>query len=51
MKPIHKFNNGDGATLCRNCRTIIFRGFIDALYCEKCKGYKNQKNSSDKEKK
>jgi hypothetical protein len=37
MKPIHKFNNGRGATLCHTCRTIISTGFIDALQCQKCK--------------
>ena len=51
MRPIHKLNGGDGSTLCHNCRTIIFRGFVDTLYCDKCKGYKDQKNSNDKEKK
>ena len=35
MKPIHKFNNGNGATLCHHCRKIIFVGFTDDLYCSK----------------
>ena len=38
MKPIHKFNNGNGATLCHRCRKIISVGFTDDLYCsDKCK--------------
>ena len=36
MKPIHKFNNGIGATLCHNCRVIINVGFSEKLYCENC---------------
>jgi len=37
-KPIHKFNNGNGATLCHQCRKIINTGFTDTLYCSnKCK--------------
>jgi len=39
--PIHKFNNGRGAMLCNNCRTIISTGpATKELYCEKCKGEK-----------
>ncbi len=35
--PIHKFNNGRGAMLCNNCRTIISTGpATKELYCEKC---------------
>jgi len=38
MKPIHKFNNGIGAMLCNNCRTIISTGpATKELFCEKCK--------------
>lgn len=33
MKPIHKLNNGDGATLCHHCSKIISTGFTDDLYC------------------
>jgi hypothetical protein len=33
MKPIHKFNNSDGATLCNRCSKIIATGFTDDLYC------------------
>ena len=37
MKPIYKFNNGRGATLCHLCRTIISTGKpTDDLYCSKC---------------
>ena len=38
IKPIHKFNNGIGATLCHCCRKIINIGFTEKLYCnDKCK--------------
>ena len=37
MKPIHKLNNGRGATLCRTCSVIISTGLTEDLYCEKCK--------------
>jgi len=33
MKPIHKFNNSNGATLCHSCNKIINTGFTDDLYC------------------
>ncbi len=33
IKPIHKFNNGRGATLCHCCSKIINTGFTSALYC------------------
>jgi hypothetical protein len=36
-KPIHKFNNGRGATLCVKCYVIISEGITKELYCEKCK--------------
>ena len=36
-QPIHKFNNGKGATLCHKCRKIISIGFTKELYCSiKC---------------
>lgn len=36
-KPIHKFNNGNGAMLCNYCRTIITIGEpTNDLYCEQC---------------
>ena len=37
MKPIHKLNNGRGATLCHTCSVIITTGLTKDLYCEKCK--------------
>jgi hypothetical protein len=37
MKPIHKLNNGRGATLCHKCTVIITTGLTKDLYCEKCK--------------
>jgi hypothetical protein len=37
MKPIHKLNNGRGATLCHTCSVIITTGLTEDLYCEKCK--------------
>jgi hypothetical protein len=44
MKPIHKFNNGRGATLCHSCSVIISEGMTKDLYCEKCKPKKTNKN-------
>jgi hypothetical protein len=51
IKPIHKFNNGNGATLCNNCSKVINNGFTDALYCnEICESKHNLKlNFTDKE--
>lgn len=38
MKPIHKYNNGNGAMLCNGCRTIISTGpMTEEVLCEKCK--------------
>ena len=46
IKPIHKFNNGLGATLCHHCSKIINNGFIQALYCsEICKRKHNVKTN------
>jgi len=36
MEPIHKFNNGDGATLCHKCNIVIAEELIDDFYCNKC---------------
>ena len=37
MKPIYKFNNGNGTTLCHLCRTIITTGkMTNDLYCDRC---------------
>jgi hypothetical protein len=42
MKPIHKFNNGRGATLCHLCRTIITVGKpTNDLYCDRCLNERN----------
>jgi hypothetical protein len=48
MKPIHKFNNGEGATLCRSCYGIINLGWSDEVICSKCKGYIEPKKSEKK---
>ena len=36
MEPIHKLNNGIGATICNKCSVIITEGLTRDLYCEKC---------------
>jgi reverse gyrase len=36
MKPIHKFNNGNGATLCHLCKTVITVGLTNDIYCDRC---------------
>ena len=36
MKPIHKFNNGNGATICNKCHTIISTGLTNDLLCKDC---------------
>jgi hypothetical protein len=46
-KPIHKFNNGNGATLCHQCSATINTGFSNELFCEKHKF--NAKNIMPKE--
>jgi len=43
MKPIHKFNNGNGATLCNECGIIINEGFSDLRRCEACGGDPEEK--------
>lgn len=43
MRPIHKFNNGEGATLCHSCHNIITLGWSDEVICNKCKGYAESK--------
>jgi transcription antitermination factor NusA-like protein len=42
MKPIHKFNNGRGATLCNQCSVIISVGLTDDLYCEECNNHRKK---------
>lgn len=37
MKPIHKLNNGQCATLCNQCRCIISTGHTEDIYCKECK--------------
>jgi hypothetical protein len=39
-KPIHKFNNGRGATLCIKCNKIITEGHTNDLYCNEHKNIK-----------
>ena len=40
MKPIHKYNNGNGAMICNKCRTIISTGpKTKEVLCKKCKDY------------
>lgn len=36
MKPIHRFNNGRGATLCNKCHIIITTGLTEDLFCKQC---------------
>ena len=36
MKPIHKFNNGSGATLCNKCSIIISTALTEDILCKKC---------------
>ena len=44
VKPIIKFNNGNGAILCNKCSVIIkenltreeFEGKTNLLFCDKC---------------
>lgn len=36
-KPIHKFNNGNYATLCNKCNVVISTGINkDQIMCESC---------------
>jgi hypothetical protein len=43
MEQIHKFNNGNGATLCNICDKIITIGMTDDLFCDKHKNMKMDK--------
>ena len=36
VKPTHKLNGGNKATLCKVCRAIIDRGFTGHLLCPNC---------------
>jgi hypothetical protein len=42
MKPIHKFNNGNLATICNQCSVIITTGLTNDLYCEECNKYRKE---------
>jgi hypothetical protein len=42
MKPIHKFNNGRGATLCNQCSVTITTELTDDLYCKECKDHREK---------
>ena len=42
MKPIHKFNNGVGATLCHQCNCIISLGYTEDLYCKRCNKHREE---------
>ena len=48
MKPIHKFNNGEGVTICHSCHGPINLGCSDEVLCNKCKGF-IESNKSTKE--
>ena len=50
INPIYKFNNGNGAMICNECRTIISTGLqTKELYCKECKSIKDFYNQMDKE--
>lgn len=36
MTPIHKLNNGIGATLCNGCYSVITEGLTEDLLCKDC---------------
>ena len=42
MEPIHKFNNGNGATLCNACHVIIETGLTKVLLCNDCSEWYNE---------
>ena len=50
MKPIIKFNNGNGAILCHGCSVIIkdnltkdeWEGKVDLFYCKTCENEKEK---------
>ena len=49
MRPIHKLNNGNGATLCNNCYCMISIGWIEETLCRQCKGTLDLKETKTKE--
>lgn len=42
MKPIHKWNDGQGATLCHQCNCTISLGHTEDLYCKKCNDHRKE---------
>ena len=42
MKPIHKLNNGQGATLCNQCSLIISLLHTEDIYCKECKEHRKE---------
>jgi hypothetical protein len=42
MKPIHKFNNGNLATICNQCSVIITTNLTNDLYCKECNKYRKE---------
>jgi len=49
IKPIHKLNNGKGATLCNKCNVMINTGITDELFCKKHKNKYDAHNVTLKE--
>ncbi len=49
MRPIHKLNGGNGATLCKNCYTMINVGWTEETLCRECKGALDLKETKTKE--
>ena len=50
LKPIYKFNNGNGATLCHHCRTIISTGKPSKkIYCKGCQERRDVQLKQQKE--
>jgi len=37
MKPIHKWNSGNLATICNKCSVIISTDHTTDLYCKECR--------------
>lgn len=49
MKPIHKLNGGNGATLCNICYGMISTGWTGEVICKHCKGYEDLGKFTHKE--
>jgi len=44
LRPIYKYNNGNGAQLCVKCSTIIHTGMMSRrLLCDKCRNNERAK--------